>query len=100
MHEHPATALNWKEGAIEALARHPMSKVVIADQCRYGLVTTSEDHPTQMMPAMKPTKFLTNSEMTASQLQNKCQRDASISHLWEVDVKMPRITQLRWFDPN
>ena len=31
LHEHPATALNWKENAIEALARHPLSKVVVAD---------------------------------------------------------------------
>ena len=75
LHEHPATALSWKEDVIEALARHPMSKVVSADQCRYGLVTPSEDDPTQMMPAMKPTKFLTNSEMMASQLQKQCQGD-------------------------
>ena len=41
LYEHPAAALNWKEDVIEALTRHPMSKVVIADQCRYGLVTPS-----------------------------------------------------------
>ena len=45
LHEHPATALSWKEDVIEALARHPLSQVVTADQCRYGLVTPStEDH--------------------------------------------------------
>ena len=74
LHEHPA-ALNGKEDVIEALARHPMSNIAIADQCRYGLVTPSEDDPTPMKPAMKPTKFLTNSEMMAPQLQKRCRRD-------------------------
>ena len=75
LHEHPATALSWKEDAVEALARHPLSKVVVADQCRYGLVTPSADDPTKMLPAMKPTKFLTNSVMMASQLNLRCRRD-------------------------
>ena len=39
VHEHPATALSWKEDVVEALARHPLSQVVAADRCRYGLVT-------------------------------------------------------------
>ena len=45
LHEHPATALSWKEDVIEALARHPLSQVVTADQCRYGLVTPSAEDP-------------------------------------------------------
>ena len=45
LHEHPATALSWKEDVIEALARHPLAKVVTADQCRYGLVTPSAEDP-------------------------------------------------------
>ena len=28
LHEHPATALSWKDNVIEALARHPLSQVV------------------------------------------------------------------------
>ena len=41
LHGHPATALSWKEGVIEALASDPRAYVVIADKCQYGLVTRS-----------------------------------------------------------
>ena len=75
LHELPAIALSWKEDVIEALARHPMSTNVIADQCRYGLVTPSENDPTQMLPAMKPTKFLKQSGILAFQLQKRCRQD-------------------------
>ena len=75
LHEHPATALSWKEDVIDALARRPETMVVTAHQCQYGLVTPSEEDPSIMMPALKPTKFLTNSPLMASQLQLKCKRD-------------------------
>ena len=39
--EHPATALSWKEGVVEALASDPLAHVITADQCQYGLVTWS-----------------------------------------------------------
>ena len=45
LHEHPAIALSWKEDVIEALARHPLSLVVTADQCRYGLGIPSAEDP-------------------------------------------------------
>ena len=56
LHEHPATALSWKEEDIDALARLPFTYLVTGDQCMYGLVTPSADDPTQMVPALKPTK--------------------------------------------
>ena len=75
LHEHPATALSWKEGPIEALMKDPYSHLVVADQCQYGLVTPSESDPNVMLPALKPTKFLTNSKAMASQLDKRCPRD-------------------------
>ena len=48
VHEHPATALSRKEDVIEALARHPLSHVVTADQCRHGLVTPPAEDPKKM----------------------------------------------------
>ena len=55
LHEHPASALSWKEEEIDALASKPGSFVVVADQCMYGLVTPSQNDPDVKLPAMKPT---------------------------------------------
>ena len=49
--------------------------VVTADQCAYGLVTPSSEDPETMLPALKPTKFLTNSELMAAQLSRRCSKD-------------------------
>ena len=75
LHEHPATALSWKEDVINALARQPDARLVIADQCQYGLVAPSADDPSKMLPAMKPTKCLTNSPAMAKQLQRRCNHE-------------------------
>ena len=51
LHEHPATALSWKEEVIEALASDPLAHVVTADQCQHGLATRSATDRTQLLPA-------------------------------------------------
>ena len=76
LHEQPATAMSWKEESIEKIVngKHKVY-VVKADQCAYGLVTPSADDPSQLLPALKPTKFLTNSKMMADQLMRRCSKD-------------------------
>ena len=39
LHEHPASAMSWKEEEIDALSRLPYVHVVTADQCMYGSVS-------------------------------------------------------------
>ena len=39
LHEHPATALSWKENTVLALLRHSPVRTVVADKCMYGLTT-------------------------------------------------------------
>ena len=65
LHEHPATALSWKEDQVLEIARQPNVQIVTADQCEYGLVTPSADDKTKMLPAMKPTKWATASDEVA-----------------------------------
>ena len=48
---HPATALFWKEGIIEALASDPLAHLVTADQCQYGLVTRPATDRTKLLSA-------------------------------------------------
>ena len=72
LHEHPATALSWKEDVTDSFARYPLAHVVVGHQCQYGLVTPSAADKTKMSPALKPTRFLTNSKVMADQLCKKC----------------------------
>ena len=72
LHEHPASALSWSEPGIAALARHPLIHCVVAGQCQYGLVTPSEKDKSIMMPALKPTKFMTSSAQMAKVLSKRC----------------------------
>ena len=75
LHEHPATALSWKEDQIDALARNPHCHVVVGDQGRYGLTSKSAADPNERLPAMKPTKIMSNSSIMASRLKKRCLRD-------------------------
>ena len=75
LHEHPATALSWKEGIIEASGSDPLAHVVTADKCQYGLVAGFATDRTKLLPALKPTTFLTNSEIMAAQWNKRCKRD-------------------------
>jgi hypothetical protein len=75
LHEHPATALSWRQDSIEAIMKDPTVQAVVGDQCRYGLVTPSQYDKDTMVPAMKPTRFMTNSSLMADQLNLRCKRD-------------------------
>ena len=72
LHEHPMTALSWKDVGIMSLARHPLVHVVVADQCQYGLRAPSPDGGT--LPALKPTRFMTSSPEMAARLSRRCDR--------------------------
>ena len=75
LHEHPATALSWREEQIASIARDPTVHVVVGDQCQYGLVTPSAEDKSKLMPALKPTRFMTNSHIMSRQLDKRCPKD-------------------------
>ena len=58
VHEHPATAVSWDEREILKLAMYSDVVIVTADQCQYGLTSPSQEG--KQLPALKPTKFMTN----------------------------------------
>ena len=57
------------------LMNHRGTYCVVADQCAYGLVTPSAEDKSKLLPAPKPTRFMTNSSCMASQLQRRCLKD-------------------------
>lgn len=75
LHEHQATAMSWNEDSVNAVARLPTVHTVVGGQCQYGLVTPSEADPTVMLPALKPTKFMTKNQVMRDQLGRRCSRD-------------------------
>ena len=75
LHEHPATALSWKDPMIAALSRHPLVHCVVADQCQYGLTSHVSNKEGKRLPALKPTRFMTSSPQMAAQLSKRCKRD-------------------------
>ena len=81
LHEHPATAMSWKEDQVRSIARELNVRIVTADQCEYGLVTPSAEDRKVMVPAMKPTKFMTNSAAMADQLSQRCRGGHVHQHL-------------------
>ena len=74
LHEHPATALSWKEDTVLALILSPSVHTVVAGQCMYSLSTPAEASTNERLPAMKPTKFMTNSVFRRDQLSVKCDK--------------------------
>ena len=74
LHEHPATAVSWREDDIKNIASHPRVQTVVGDQGMYGLVTPSEIDSSQMMPAMKATRSMSNSKIMLDLLSRRCDR--------------------------
>ena len=70
--EHPLCATSWKVTDLKELMRAENVNQVVAHQCAFGLV--SEDK-LGVAPAMKPTRFLTNSVAIAERLHRRCSRD-------------------------
>ena len=70
LHEHPASAASWKESSIASLAALSSVYTTVAHQCMYGLTTPTTDG--QRAPAMKATRFMTNSVFMSRHLSKVC----------------------------
>ena len=73
LHEHPATALSWKEPQVAALLNDPTVHEVVAHQCMYGL-TSPTGQGGESLAAMKPTRFMTNSIHMKLRLSLTCDK--------------------------
>ena len=80
LHEHPASAMGWKEKCIEELCQDPRVHSVVCDQCQFGLVTKGNKRG-QLMPAMKPTRFVSSSRHMLECLDKRCDRSHQHRHL-------------------
>ena len=70
LHEHPLTATSWKLKEVDKLMHDQRVYACTADQCMYGLTTTSRG--SKSAKAKKPTRFLTNGAELAKELRRRC----------------------------
>ena len=79
LHEHPAGATSWGLSEVQELMNKSDILTTIADQCMYGLLTN--DDKGNWVPAKKKTRFMTNSQAIAEELNKKCDRTHEHQHL-------------------
>ena len=79
LHEHPATAMSWKTKPIERMLRMSGVLTVDMDQCMFGLVSKSPDG--LLLPAKKPTRWMTNSPFMVDALNVRCDKSHQHQHL-------------------
>ena len=72
LHEHPLTATSWGLKCIKRIRSRAGVVTVRGDQCMMGLTTKGPNG--EAARAMKPTRFMTNSECIAYQLEQKCDK--------------------------
>ena len=70
LHEHPQSAMSWKDDWMQDLLRHPRVKTTVSDQCEYGLVTWTNDGG--IAAAKKPTRWATTSDQMIQRLSKRC----------------------------
>ena len=71
LHEHPKNATSWMLDAVKRMMKEEGVMVAEADQCMFGLKTWG-DSTSKLVPAKKPTTFMTNSRALGQELNKKC----------------------------
>ena len=77
VHEHPQGAGSWQEAVIIETQRYTGADILTIDQCCYGLTSVNTEGET--LPAMKPTKIMTNCPGMRTTLYKRC-ADLDIKH--------------------
>jgi hypothetical protein len=69
LHEHPATAKSWEDPIVERIMKDWRVYGVKGDMCRFGMQQKDENGEGHVK---KRTMFMTNAEMSAGKLAQKC----------------------------
>ena len=73
LHEHPLTASSWELQEIQHLMDTLDVFTGTAHMCALGLTTESKSNPSQRVPVMKPTRFMSNSWCIIQALSRRCE---------------------------
>jgi len=80
IHEHPLTATSWATDCMKKLRESPAVYTAEAHMCAYGMQSKDKHGPGY---AKKPTRFLTNSVVSARALSRRCPENHRHVHLME-----------------
>ena len=78
--EHPHSASSWKTPPLERLCADPRVSTTRGDQCAYGLMSSKNGVEG---PALKPTRFASNSQAILEELSLRCAGGHDHVHLHE-----------------
>ena len=79
LHEHPATAASWDRNSMTDLMADPDICAVAPHQCEFGLATPGPDG--SPVPALKPTKWISNSKHMIFGLSRRCSKQHQHQYL-------------------
>ena len=79
LHEHPSSALSWKDPIMLQLLSQRRAQTVVSDQCEYG--ATSANSQGFRVPCKKPTKWATTSSEMVQSLSKRCSKTHEHQHL-------------------
>ena len=79
LHEHPHAALSWRTKSIIKILKLEGVDTVVNHQCMFGLLT--HDGHGGMLPAKKPTRWMSNSPWMLSELNVNCDGSHQHQHL-------------------
>ena len=73
-HEHPAGASSWQQACIvNLIAKYPDIQLVTNHMCQFGMAQRDRDGISR--PVLKPTRWMTNCQGVAEELDRQCPRD-------------------------
>ena len=73
LHEHPSTAASWNEDSMARLVSDPRIYSITSHQCEYGLTVPGPNG--EPLPALKPTRWISNSQWMIKRLSRRCSKD-------------------------
>ena len=77
--EHPNGSSAWKLGMVKEHLAKATTGTVVFDMCQMGLLTQGPGG--RMLPAKKPTKVASNSDVILEVLQGRCRGEHAHAHL-------------------
>ena len=99
LQEHPRGAISWKEPSMRPIRHLPEASTSKCDQCMNGCKAHSKSNDPEPMAALKPTKFMSNSQAMLSQMGKRCDTTHKHKPLHGKDCEEAAYDPLEGYEP-
>ena len=79
LHEHPLTATIWQVPSMKTITSRQDNYIAESQMCAFGMTTVDPEHG--ILPAKKPTRFVSNDLYILRRLAQRCQGDHAHARL-------------------